>query len=233
MTVATAHVFVDSGARRVDTVGRSLKVCAVCDRTLIGRGHRRPDAATDRQAEQARVAPPDAAPEAEDRSPRRVAELAEPWQVSMLRLALDQVLALDPDAVGWRLRMRAADLAVALHVGLDDAPVLPELDPLRPEYVDVDERDSHGAEPSELVRPSRRHESKWLRRLLGASGLWPIAERALDSGWTARREGGGMRVAFLSPNGRDTFRMHSSGEGRSYANARAAARRAGLDTAGL
>ena len=234
MTAATVapHAFVDSGRRRVDTVGRSLRVCAVCDRTLIGRGHRRPDAATDRQPEQARVAPPDAAPEAEDRSPRQVAE---PWQVSMLRLALDQVLALPADSVGWRLRMRAADLAVALHVGTfaEDGPIDPQLDPLRPEYVDVDERDSHGAEPSREVRPSKRHGAKWLRSRFAACGMWPIIERALDHGWTARREGGGMRVVLLSPNGVDSFRMHASGEPRSYENARAAARRAGLDTAGL
>lgn len=247
---ADRHPFAPGPGRVPDASGHSWAACRECGRDVRAhprRSRNRAAPATVETIERSPIARILDEAGAADRRAERVAIVerhrerlgaippAEPTPISpmpasfaveLLRHAVDLVLALPIDAIGWRLRLRVLDVKGGLD--LADPPLMPELAVVEPPPLVAPE-----VAPGRTVRVSKRHGSRWIRRMLASSDLWPIAERALDEGWTARREIGGSRIAFLSPNGRDRFRMHASGDTRSYQNAKHDARRAGLDVEGL
>lgn len=208
------HAFVDLGQTRIDAAGRTLRICGACGRTRIGTGHR-PDVKL--------TAVPDPEPEAsaaEPATPQPLPVAPEPWPLALLRIACERVLEMDGDDVGWRLRLRVADVRAAMDYK-GDKPLLPE--PGEPKR----RQERPRPRPVPIATPTRE-----VRRWLRQSPFWPIARRALESGWIVERRS--AHVLVLNPAGEGSFTLSTTNyDGRSYQNAKAIARRQGLNVEGL
>lgn len=135
----------------------------------------------------------------------------EPREVKMLRLAAEAVLELP--GIGWTLRQRAQEVRRACDLPVDEAPA-----PVTPV----------GAEPSRTTLGSQRSAHRWVRKVIKGV-YWPIAAAALDQGFTAQQRGNG-HVRF--ERGVQAFSLSTTvneGRGRGFENAKAAARRAGVE----
>lgn len=135
----------------------------------------------------------------------------EPREVKMLRLAAEAVLELP--GIGWTLRQRAQEVRRACDLPVDEAPA-----PVTPV----------GAEPSRTTLGSQRSAHRWVRKVIKGV-YWPIAAAALDQGFTATQRGNG-HVRF--ERGVQAFSLSTTvaeGRGRGFENAKAAARRAGVE----
>lgn len=137
----------------------------------------------------------------------------------MLQDAVEHVLALPVDALGWRLRLRVLDVQKAFSEGRGDAPLA--RDPV------LDEPPARTrVRPSPVTRPSRRAAARKMLRGLDTS--WKeLAEHALDEGWQVSTSGTG-HLRFTSPAGKVVITPASPGGGRGLKNARAQFRRSGL-----
>jgi len=131
-----------------------------------------------------------------------------------LRFVCANILELPEDAVPLSVRVRVGDLLRLLD---DPEPVAPP----RPA----------GAEPTPITRPAHRSDRAWCRKHL--RGPWrDLVDAALDSGFVPELTHGGSRLRFLAPPPSPELfvipRHPQDGDQRGLLNARAQARRAGV-----
>ena len=172
------------------------------------------------------------APTARATSRARAASLP-PAEYVALAIAIDQVLALPPEAIGWRLRIRLGDMRPLL--GVPDYPTLQarEAPP-----------DPEAPTPADIAVSPERYASKSLPvavdsklpgilRGIQSGRHRDLVRRAKDQGWGVAMTGSG-HVALTKGQSRllvsTTVR---EGRGHGWANLRAEAKRAGIDVAGL
>lgn len=197
------HEFVPGGEAQVSH-GRRYVLCAECGKARRGAAHQPVDPRSRRMLATAgtvaRLVPVMAAPPV----------VREPREVTMLRLAIDAVL--DRSDIGYTARLRLVAARQALDLPNDAAPA-----PLA----------AVGAPASPTTRPSRKSDLRWVRRSI--PGLYrTIAEAAIDQGFRPERSGNG-HVRFT--DGMRAFSLSTTvgeGRGHNFENARAAARRAGV-----
>jgi hypothetical protein len=247
------HAFAPSGRVVIDARGRRLSICATCGKLRVGATHRADGAAL--PVEWRRGAEPKPAPEPKPKpepKPRRRPELvpAAPRELIELALMLDAVIELPPELIGWRVHLRSQSLRSAI----------PEIPPSRPARApaELDETgdslpaaspsrarsDAAGVnpaapaaatqEPAVLIEHAPRSERSRARALAKAikdARFRELAVRAIVAGWTLERTGSGH---WKIKHGASALVIpQTPSDHRSWMNARAHARRLGIDTEGL
>lgn len=249
------HAFADSGQRETGPGGRSYAICETCGRKRIGPSH-------GRVAELApyRDGSPRKRPQRVAGPGRPGPELVVPTarEVVQLALMLDAVLDLPAELVGWRLHLRAGELRKAMpeipasrparahpvdargEVGTMPAP---PSDRARSGGVGAS-HDARGELPRlgpngtvneprmiELAPSSTRSRARSLSKSIADRRMRELAARAIVDGWSLARSGGGH---WKLTRGDATLVLpNTPTDHRSYANARAQARRLGVDVEGL
>jgi len=144
---------------------------------------------------------------------------------------VDAILDLPVDAVGWRLRLRLADLRSI--IGVEKYPTLrvdpsaqPEPEPMTERVLEIRPE----ARPAPIV--SERAASMALLAGVRNDRMKALGRRAVEEGFVAHRTAAG-HIALERNGHRIMISGTSSGLGRAWQNLRAEAKRAGLDTAGL
>jgi hypothetical protein len=199
--------------------------------------YRRPAPAPEENA--ARETPRDPSPRAPSTGRRgKVAPPpTTPAEYVQAALAIDRILALPADLVGWRLRLRLADVRPLL--GVPDYPVLGTPAPDHPGV----EPDPEAPPPSlledrpalrpKVLEPAATTAALGIIRGIRSDRIKSLARRALDQGWDVSMTGGGhVRLAkgsqvIIASGSAET------GSGHGWGNLRAQARRSGLDVTGL
>jgi hypothetical protein len=229
------------GRRVVDTAGHSWAVCAECGKDRRSHPRRSPTPRQDAaQAPQlALVASAgqsngSAAP-APSHTPRRAASKLPAAELVGLAIALDRVLGLPIDLVGWRLRMRLADVRALLTIPeyptLDVAELPGEVDPTPPTPTQVER---HPQLAPRVQAPTVDTATQALIRGIRDDRVTALARRAYQAGARLSMTGsghlaidaGGQRLVVSTT-------MSSGRRGHSWGNVRAAAKRAGIDVTGL
>ena len=166
--------------------------------------------------------------------PPRVAD----WRLSMLRLALD--MALEGPSLSFPLRRALLDARGALRSELHGIPAtagavleLPEPDPV-PETHSAALPNGH--EPPRAMRPIQSARVQRTARGFRGDNFRALYLRAVECGWQWEHRRGSGHVALYPPDGRKPVVLSitaPSSEARGWMNARADAKRAGLDVTGL
>ena len=192
------HAFVDSGTTVSDRAGRTLRVCSECGKARIGSGH------------------------AVDPLPSILPNVfagkaaLPPREVRMLALALDAVLALPIDTVGWRVNLRANDLRSALDIPREIEPQQIQVPQPVP---DMPVARTHTAP----VRARARAGTKSIRN----EQMRAVATRAIEHGWKLANTGSGhMR---LEKEGKSLIFSATASDHRAWKNFRALAKRHGIN----
>lgn len=247
-SLTSGHPFVDDGVGTTTAGGRHWAVCSQCGKTRIAHtwaAKLGPAIEPATAAEPVPETPPaptngvahnGAAKPAEpvDNRPRPYRGAA-PGEYVAAALALDAILALPADRVSWRIRLAVVNARDALPVPVfaslnaPDAPadpdpvtdtilaVIPRLAPSTPRVAD------DGGNPERIIRGIRNDRVR------------ELAKRAHKAGWKVSLMGSGH---IAVDRGRDRLVLSgtmgdSRRGGHAWGNAKAAARRAGLDVTGL
>jgi len=153
-------------------------------------------------------------------------------ELVMVAVAVDRALALPADALGWRLRMRLADIRPLLGVPTYPTLAAPDHEP---------DEDAPGADLVEH-RPELRPKTLPLAddaRIVGLlRGIQSgknreLVKRARDQGWDVAMTGSGHIALSKGQSRILVSTTQREGRGRGWANLRADARRAGIDVTGL
>lgn len=189
-----SHAFIDSGERRPAKDGRLLKVCRECGRTNIGTAH---SLTTEPVPMPVRAVPP--------------------REVRMLALALDAVLALPPDVIGWRVSLRANDLRSAItDVPREVEPVLVTVPKPVP---DMPVARTH----TSPVRARARSSTKGIAN----EKMRAVATRAIEHGWQLAKTGSGHYR--LEKEGKSLIFAATTSDNRAWRNFRSLAKRHGIN----
>lgn len=231
-----------------DKGGKLLRSCRVCGRPGRGSGHRLAGLTGEARALRARRPPrePGAPPEPRPRvAPPARAEARRPEapqkrrsrriparELVVLAGAIDAILELPIDAVGWRLRLRLADirpiLGVETHPTLRyDSSAQPEPEPPSPALLER----LPGLQPPVVESP--RAASLSILTGIRDDKVKALARRAIEDGWEARKTMGGH---LALDRGEKTVIISTTvrgGAGHSWGNIRAEAKRHGIDVSGL
>jgi hypothetical protein len=163
-------------------------------------------------------------------------------EVYLLAYAIDALLELPTDAVGWRLRLRAVDTRAAIpevavleepwrrriaepEPGVPE-PVLPPPAPVLPPPHPISDRAPDRVPTSELSR------ARQMTHGISNGHARELAIRAVLAGYQFRRSSGGH---YVLEQGRKRITLSGSAadRGRSWANTKAHAKRLGIDVEGL
>lgn len=192
------HEFVFAGEYHVARDGRKLKLCSECGKANIGTGHSVP-------------VPSLATGMLFVKQPVVV-----PREVRMLALALDAVLDMPLDAVGWRVHLRANDLRTAIT----DIPRDPDPHPVEiPQPVDMPVAKTHQSP----VRARARSSTK----AIANEKMRAVATRAVEHGWRLAKTGSGHYR--LEKEGKSLIFAATTGDARAWRNFRALAKRHGIN----
>lgn len=226
------HAFALGTYKRFDN-GRRYALCARCGKASLSPLHH--GSTIDRAGTRPR--PP--SPGVRRRVP---AHIDVPWEVRLLAIALDRVIAAGPDRVGWRLSIRAADTRKAIE-NVPGAEVVPFLDgePMPLQTTETTEPGQPPARPAPTplpveVRASRAEVARVRSTVKGirSDRYRALVARAILSGAQVEHRGSGHLRVMGGPLTRPlVVSTTSDGGGRTWENLRAQARRAGLDTSGL
>jgi hypothetical protein len=231
------HPFAPSGRFAPDSTGRrQLALCATCGRNRLAYAvHERPEP-------KPKPAPkPRRRPELVPASPRELVELA---------LMLDAVIELPPELIGWRVHLRSQELRRAIPEIPPSRPArapaeldatgdsLPAASPsrARSDAAGVNPAAPPGAtqEPAVLIEhapPSERSRARALAKAIKDARFRELAVRAIVAGWTLERTGSGH---WKIKHGASALVIpQTPSDHRAWMNARAHARRLGIDTEGL
>ena len=225
----TGHEFAPSGRSRINARGRALPICLECDAPNLSPVHwpklRGLEIAPKSKAKPgARLGRPPGS------RTKRPADTHLPWQLRMLAIACDQAMIAGPDVVGWRAFLEAkslrdsitempADPIVARELRAVPTAAEPEIAAQRVEILSV-------AKPT-ISRA--RNATKGIR----SDRMRALAVRAISLGAQPTRRGDHLRLTGGPLQAPVTISTTSNGLGRSWLNLKAAAKRAGLDVAGL
>lgn len=200
------HAFVDSGQRLAGSDGRLFKVCAECGRRNVGLVHS----------------------PAEKASPMPVAKTKPTIarEVRLLALALEGVLDLPMDTLGWSIFMRALDLRKAIPIPFDpQSRPLDETPKPRPTPIVVSEL------PVERLSGPVRARAKTATKGIRDKRMREIATRAVAQGWTLRATGGGHYQLWQGDKA--IVFSGTPSDHRAWLNVKARAKRAGIDVSDL
>ena len=256
-TVAQPHPFVDSGHKHVAPDGRRFALCAACggvkrwaahhggSKAKAG-GHRpadyyrkakarpftRPDSHEWKQLQPASIPPA-----REERptppvpiAPAPPAPKVHPWQLYALEAALDAAMTKADDLEAVTVQ-RVVELQRAIRSELHPSTLR-----RRPEVMpDPDPVPAPATFPTVQPLPTGAGGESRRRIIAGIRNdkLRKLAVRALESAWQPKVLGSGHLRLTSPEGGAIVLSMTSDGGGRAYANAKAQAKRSGLDTAGL
>src|SRR5262245_60381473 len=224
-----AHPYVWDGTTRrpAGGLGRPIRPCIVC-----GQGRSRHSAVKAAVAREASVSGPMPKAPTTGRRPRTLPKVP-PAELVGLALAVDRILALPADLVGWRLRLRLADIRPLLNV--PEFPVLagPEVatspsDPEAPPPTLVAARPALAPRPVAITPGSRALS---IVRGIRSERIRSLARRAIEQGWDVDLTGSGH--LRLSKGSQVIIGSGTGDRGRGYANLRAEAKRRGMDVSGL
>jgi len=224
-----AHAFVLGGPSRPNRRGAVMHLCGdpACRKPANAPQHRGHARGTGPRA----VPSPSRGP-ARARAGRSVA----PAEYVALAIAVDTILALPADVVGWRLRMRLADIRTLLPV--DPFPSLgareaePDPEPPTPALAAVSNR-AADLQPRQVETAGDAKVAGILRGVRN-DRIRTLAKRAHQSGWDVAMTGSGH--IRLSHGAQTMILSTTAGDGRrghSWGNTRAEAKRLGLDVSGL
>ena len=154
-----------------------------------------------------------------------------------IAVAIDRVLAMPGDAVGWRLRMRLDEARKLLNVPdyptLDAAQVR-EVDP-EPPTPDLIER-RPGLAPRAPVATGDA-QAQAIIRGIRSERIKTLAKRALAAGYVLEMTGSGHLAIASASDGRRLMVVSTtaadSRRGHTWGNVRAQAKRVGIDVTGL
>lgn len=232
------HPYVAGLASTADKRGHRLVLCATCDKPANSPKHRaaaQPGARpfvlasrTDREAS------PALAPVLGTPTTGRTRTLATPTMAGeyvQLALAIDQVLALPADAVGWKLRLRLADARSLL-----DVPQYPSL--AAEDYEPVPDAPPQAvldARPELMYKPApvRSTSVRGILRGIRSDRIKRLATRAQEQGWDVSLTGSGHLRLAKGDQVVVASTTAETGSGHGWGNTRAAAKRAGIDVTGL
>lgn len=201
------HAFVDSGERSSGSDGRMFKVCAECGKRNVGLVH----LATEK-------ASPSPLPK-----PRKPTVARE---VKMLALALEAVLDLPMDTLGWSLFLRSMDLRKAIPIPFDpQSRPLDETPKPRPEPIVISDL------PVERLSGPVRARAKATTKAINDKHMRELATRAVAQGWTLHHTGGGHWK--LMKGKRVMLFSGTPGDHRAWLNMRARAKRNGIDVSDI
>lgn len=158
---------------------------------------------------------------------------AQIWQVELLALALDQAIAAGPEAIGWRVLMRAQATREAIGTVAPRRPPRPapvtiaQDAPTAPLTAVTGEAHHAPVEPA-LARA--RQATKGIRN----DRMRALAVRAVTQGAQVRKSGSGHLILSGGPL-REPLSISTTGNGlgRGWQNLRASAARKGMDVSGL
>lgn len=199
-----SHAFVDSGERKPAKDGRMLRVCAECGRTNIGTAHRLTTMPVPRPVSKAR-------------KPVMARE------VKLMALAVEAVLDLPMDQVGFSVWVRALDLRKAIPLPFDQQsrPLDETERKPKPQPIVISDL------PVERLSGPVRARASVAAKDIRDGKMREIAVRAVATGWTLDKTGSDH---FLLRNGRERIVMpKTTGDRRAWQNVRATAKRHGID----
>jgi hypothetical protein len=158
-------------------------------------------------------------------------------EMVVLAVAIDAVLALPSDVVRTSLRVRLESARAAI-----DVPVLPTLAPqpdpepdAEPSGVGGPTVDGSGDQPGPSTRSRPEAPPTAARTMVRGirnDRVRKLVLRAVGDGWTPRRTGSG-HVALDKGDSTLILSASATGNARSWQNARAEAKRHGIDVRGL
>jgi hypothetical protein len=237
------HAFRPGGDELVNRRGRRQRLCAECSKAENSPRHRSYAIPGPAPAKTPRITK---TPAARPLKPRRALRVDRPpirTEVRLLAAALDLVLQLPADDVGWRLRIRAGDCRAAIP----EIPV--ETPPERPGSTETRETpEPTMSPPPPTLAPARvpgdlaartidrvPHgavaRAKSQARRIKDPKLREIAVRAIVDGYSFRISGNNHGV--LRKGARTLGMPLGDTDPRSWRNQRAAAKRLGIDVEGI
>ena len=234
------HTFRPGPGVLVDSRGRRRPLCATCGKIQNARGRHSDSWGRDSGAAAA-VHPVPGPEEARTRAARgapssRAAAGVRPRKIPPAEyvaaaLAIDAILALPVEAVGFRVRIRAGDLRAVLGV-----PEYPSLraadtppDPEAPPPALIEEHPELAPRPMLEARPN----ITGLLRGIQSGRHRDLVKRAVEQGWDIAMTGSGHVALSRGQRRLVVSTTVREGRGRGWANLRAEARRVGIDVGGL
>lgn len=202
----TVHTFIDSGIVKQDSVGRALHICETCGKSNRGRGH-----GPQRLADGTPLPPV-----ARKKAPKPIV----PRPVRILALALDEVLALPMDVIGWRTYVRATDL----RASITDVPRDPE------QIIETVPKFEPVPEPMPKTRGGKVPASARARSMtkgIQSQNMRELATKAVEQGWTLERTGSGHYR--LTKGSEHIVFAATTSDMRAWRNVRATMKRKGID----
>jgi hypothetical protein len=226
------HEFVAGPGIGIDTKGARRPLCRDCGKPANAPYHRRaarglpPLVKAVSARTRAARAPSDRAAAGVRRGSLPAVELV------AVAISIDRALALPADALGWRLRMRLADVRPLLGV------------PTYPSLAAPDHEPDPEAPPDSLTerRPELRPQSLpaaddakmvGLLRGIQSGKNRELVRRARDQGWAVTMTGSGHIALSKGQSRILVSTTQREGRGRGWANLRADAKRNGIDVAGM
>lgn len=226
------HPFQPGSEVRIDAAERLRPLCGVSGCGMVANAQRHRG-----------FAPPKAP--VKHRRPK-VGVMAEPtpvepaWEVHLLAHAIDVALDLPTDKLGWLLRLRLAEARRTL--GEDFPGLIAEARSLESAFEggggDPVESDSGTRVPQTRplsigFTPNPVRAARKLRRGIRNDRVRALFDRAIEAGWHARATGSG-HIALLGPGAEHlSLSTTMTADGHGWGNLRSAARRMGIDVAGL
>jgi len=231
------HPFVLGGPERRTKAGAVIRECGdpSCRKAQNSPTHWTPDRARlapGRKGAGRPQSPPQGAPRGRTIAPAEYVSLA---------LAVDRILALPPEVVGWRLRMRLADVRTLLDVPAYPTLALPAVPEATPDPDPVEAETTAQVEAS--LGPRLAQYAPVVHGDAQVAGILrgirndrhrTLVRRAQAAGWEIAMTGSGH--VSLSKGSQRLILSTTAGDGRrghNWGNVRAQAKRAGLDVTGL
>src|SRR5262245_8122346 len=216
--------------------GQVIRLCDQCGKPGNAPGHR---AEAIRQA--GLPVPPKPEPKARTRAARsptsraatsvRAGSLPAAELVG-LAIAIDRALALPPDALGWRLRLRLADVRPLLGLPVYPTLAAPDAEP-DPEAPDTHLRKLRPALAPKPLPVARDATYAGILRGIQSTRNRNLVRRAHESGWAVALTGAGHVSLRRGDTVLNVSTTQREGRGHGWANLRADAKRAGIDVTGL
>lgn len=149
-------------------------------------------------------------------------------ELALLAIAVDQALALPADSLGWKLRLRLAEIRPLIEI-----PTFPTMAVSHVEEAVTEVMTEAVPALKPIARPVAPAGKQYsILRGIRHDKVRELVKRAMAQGWSVSKTGSG-HIALDKGKQRIIMSGTSTGAGRSWGNARSQARKYGIDVTGL